>query len=76
MISIRLKMIGRKKRHIFNIVAADSRSPRDGKIIEKIGFYDPSTKDIHINKDLYNKYKNIGARATQTVAKLISTINQ
>ena len=76
MIRIRFKMIGRKNRHFFNIVAADSRSPRDGKIIKKIGFYDPRTKVIHINKDLYNKYRNIGAQATQAVSKLINTNNQ
>ena len=43
MVKIRLKRVGAKKAPFYHIVVADSRSPRDGKIIEKIGSYDPMT---------------------------------
>ena len=43
-VKLRLRRMGRKKRPFYRIVAADSRSPRDGKFIEKLGYYDPVTE--------------------------------
>ena len=48
MVKIRLKRVGAKKAPFYHIVVADSRSPRDGKIIEQIGTYDPMTNPATI----------------------------
>ena len=44
-VSIRMKMMGRTHRHYFRIVAIDKRQPRDGRVIEELGTYDPHHKD-------------------------------
>ena len=49
MVKIRLQRQGKKKAPFYHVVVADSRSPRDGKIIEKIGTYDPMTEPATIN---------------------------
>ena len=51
MVKIRLKRVGAKKAPFYHIVVADSRSPRDGKIIEKIGSYDPMTNPATVVLD-------------------------
>ena len=73
MVKIRLQRQGKKKAPFYHIVVADSTSPRDGKIIEKIGSYDPITKPSTIVLDkekLEKKIKN-GAQPTDTVKALI-----
>lgn len=65
--------MGKKKAPIYRIVVADSRSPRDGRFIEEIGFYDP-TKDpsvYSINEDAAKKWLQNGAQPTEEVAKLL-----
>ena len=72
MVKIRLKRMGKKKAPFYRIVAADSRSPRDGRFIEEIGTYDP-TKDpseFHINEEVAKKWLANGAQPTATVEKL------
>lgn len=73
MVKIRLQREGKKKAPFYHIVVADSRSPRDGKIIEQIGTYDPMTKPstIVINKEAVEKWIKNGAKPTDTVKKLI-----
>ena len=44
-VRIRMKMLGRKHRHFFRIVAIDTRQPRDGRILEELGSYDPMIKN-------------------------------
>lgn len=44
-VRIRMKMMGRKHRHFFRIVAIDARQPRDGRVIEELGTYDPHVKE-------------------------------
>ena len=64
--------MGAKKAPRYRIVAADSRSPRDGRFIEEIGYYDP-TKDpsvFKIDEELAKKWLGNGAQPTDTVAKL------
>ena len=51
MVKIRLKRMGAKKKPFYRIVVADSRSPRDGRFIEEIGFYDPLKNPVVINVD-------------------------
>ncbi len=73
MVKIRLQRQGKKKAPFYHIVVADSRSPRDGKIIEKIGTYDPMTDPATINLDkekVENWIKN-GAKPTDSVKSLI-----
>lgn len=65
--------MGKKKAPIYRIVVADSRSPRDGRFIEEIGFYDP-TKDpsvYSINEEAAKKWLQNGAQPTEEVAKLL-----
>lgn len=73
MVKIRLQRQGAKKAPFYHIVVADSRSPRDGKIIEKIGSYDPMTEPSTIvidNAKLEQWVKN-GAKPTESVKGLI-----
>lgn len=71
-VKIRLKRMGAKKRPFYRIVAADSRSPRDGRDIEKIGTYNPIMEpaEIKINKDIALKWLSNGAIPTDTVRNL------
>ena len=73
MVKIRLQREGKKKTPFYHIVVADSRSPRDGKIIEQIGTYDPMTNPSTINLDTekVEKWIKNGAKPTDTVKKLI-----
>lgn len=73
MVKIRLQREGKKKAPFYHIVVADSKSPRDGKIIEKIGSYDPMTEPSTIvldNEKVAQWIKN-GAKPTDTVKALI-----
>ena len=73
MVKIRLQRQGKKKAPFYHIVVADSRSPRDGKIIEQIGTYDPMTEPstIVLDKAKVESWIKNGARPTDTVKKLI-----
>ena len=73
MVKIRLQREGKKKAPFYHIVVADSRSPRDGKIIEQIGTYAPMTAPatVVLNKELLEKWIKNGAKPTDTVKALI-----
>ncbi len=73
MVKIRLQRFGKKKAPFYHIVVADSKSPRDGKIIEQLGTYDPMTepKAIVLDKEKVEKWIKNGAKPTDTVKKLI-----
>ena len=73
-VKLRLKRMGAKKRPFYRIVAADSRSPRDGRFIEEVGYYNPIEKPavVKIDKDLAMKWLNNGAIPTDTVRNLFS----
>ena len=73
MVKIRLKRIGTKKRPYYRIVVMDSRSPRDGRTIDEIGFYHPIEKEekqIVINNDKLQDWVNKGAQLTPVVKSL------
>ena len=73
MVKIRLARHGAKKRPFYRIIAADSRSPRDGRFLERLGSYDP-TRDpalIEIKQDRLAVWLKNGAQPTETVARLI-----
>ena len=71
-VKLRLKRMGAKKRPFYRVVAADSRSPRDGRFIETIGTYNPivDPAEIKINEELALKWLNNGAVPTDTVKNL------
>ena len=73
MVKIRLQRNGSKKAPFYHIVVADSRSPRDGKIIEKIGSYDPMTEPstIIIDKEKLEQWIKNGAKPTDSVKNLV-----
>lgn len=73
MVKIRLQRVGKKKAPFYHVVVADSKSPRDGKIIEKIGTYDPMTEPstIVLDKEKVATWIKNGAQPTETVKALI-----
>ena len=73
MVKIRLQRVGKKKAPFYHIVVADSKSPRDGKIIEQIGTYNPMTEpsEIKLDNEKVQKWIANGAKPTDTVKALI-----
>ena len=69
MVKLRLRRMGAKKRPSYRIVAAESNSPRDGRFIEAIGFYDPLTNPatITLKEDRVKHWLSVGAQPTETV---------
>ena len=72
-VKIRLKRRGAKKAPFYRVVVADSHSPRDGKFIEEIGYYNPLTEpaDIKIDVEKAKKWIDNGAQPTETVKVLL-----
>ena len=73
MVKIRLQREGKKKAPFYHIVVADSKCPRDGKIIEKIGSYDPMTEPstVVLDQEKVAQWIKNGAKPTDTVKALI-----
>lgn len=70
-VKIRLSRGGRKKLPFYHIIAADERSPRDGRYIEKLGYWNPISKELNWNTDLVNKWLSQGAQPTDRIQKMI-----
>ena len=72
-VKIRLRRMGQKKAPFYRIVVADSRSPRDGRFIEEIGYYDPTKEpsEIRVDEEAAKKWLANGAQPTQTVEKIL-----
>ena len=64
--------MGQKKAPFYRIIVADSRSPRDGKFIEEIGYYDPTQEPsvIKVDEEAAKKWLNNGAQPTEMVGKI------
>ena len=73
-VKLRLKRMGSKQKPFYRIVAADSRSPRDGRFIERIGSYNPNTNPatITLNFERALYWVNVGAQPTDTVRSILS----
>ena len=73
-VKIRLKRMGSKKRPLYRIVVADSRSPRDGRFIENVGTYNPVTTpaQVKLNEESIMNWLNNGAQPSDTVKNLLS----
>ena len=73
-VKLRLRRMGKKRQPVYKVVAADVRSPRDGKFIEAIGLYnpkaDPAVMDIQEDRALY--WLGVGAQPTDTVKNILS----
>jgi len=76
-VRVRLTRVGSKKNPIWRVVVADQRSPRDGRIIESIGHYNPQTEPstIVIDRDRLEHWMEKGAQPTNTVRKLLRAPN-
>jgi len=74
MVKIRLSRVGRTHKSIYRIIVADSRSPRDGTLIEVIGHYNPLTTPatVDIDREKALLWLSRGAKATETVSGLLS----
>jgi small subunit ribosomal protein S16 len=72
-VKLRLTRVGSKKNPVYRIVAADSRSPRDGRFLEIVGRYNPQTEPstIELDEDKIRDWLSKGARPTNTVQRLL-----
>ena len=70
-VSIKLSRVGAKNNAYFRIIAAPTRSKRDGKSLEILGSYDPKLKKVVIDKKKFKKWIDVGAIITSGVRKLI-----
>ncbi len=72
-VKIRLKRMGMKKKPFYRIVVADCRSPRDGRFVEEIGYYDPMKKpaEIKVDNEKAVTWMKNGAQPTETVRVLL-----
>ena len=75
-VKIRLKRMGKKKTPSYRVVVADARSPRDGRIIENLGWYNPLVEPsaIKINEEKVLGWLKNGAQPTESVAQLLKRI--
>ncbi len=71
-VRIRLARAGAKKKPFYRIVAADSRMKRDGRFLEKLGTFNPLTKETTIEKENIEKWLSTGASPSETVTKLLN----
>ncbi len=71
-VKIRMKRMGAKKKPFYRLVVADSRSPRDGRFIEELGYYNPVSEPVQLKIDVEKaeKWLNNGAQPTDTVKAL------
>ena len=72
-VKMRLRRMGQKKAPFYRIVVADSRSPRDGRFIDEIGYYDPTKEpsEIRVDEEAAKKWLAAGAQPTDVVAKIL-----
>ena len=77
MVIIRLARGGAKKNPFYSVVVADSRNRRDGRFIERVGFYNPSAKDtqegLRLDEARISHWQSHGARLSDCVARLVKT---
>jgi small subunit ribosomal protein S16 len=80
MVVIRLSRGGAKRRPFFHMVVADSRNPRDGRFIERVGFYNPKAaggeEALRIEMDRLNYWQGKGAQLSDTAARLVKKFGE
>ena len=74
MLRIRLRRVGKKKQPSYRIVVADVRSPRDGRFVDKVGFYNPLTDPptVSIDQDKLQSWIKKGALPSESVVRLLN----
>ncbi len=74
MVKIRLRRMGAKKAPFYRIIVADARSPRDGRFIEEVGYYNPMTNpaEVKVDAEKVEKWLANGAQPTETVKALLT----
>lgn len=74
-VKLRLKRFGRRHRSFFRVSAMESRNPRDGRVIEELGWYDPQSKDpntqLSLERERIEYWLKVGAQPTETVRDLL-----
>jgi small subunit ribosomal protein S16 len=70
-VKMRLRRMGAKKAPTYRVIIADSRSPRDGRFIEEIGYFNPRTDEIKIDAEKAKTWIKNGAQPTDTVRALL-----
>lgn len=74
-VKLRLKRLGRRHQSFYRLAAMDIRSPRDGRVIEELGWYDPEAKDpekqVSLNRERIEYWLGVGARPSETVQNLL-----
>lgn len=70
-VKIRLRRMGAKKKPFYRVIVADSRSPRDGRFIEEIGYFNPINDELKINVEAAQKWLSTGAQPTDTARALL-----
>jgi small subunit ribosomal protein S16 len=80
MVVIRLARGGAKHRPFYNMVVADSRDPRDGRFIERVGFYDPKApagrEALRVDVERVKHWKGVGAQLSPTVTRLVKQFSR
>ena len=71
MVKIRLTRTGKTHSDSYRIVVADQRSPRDGRFIEAIGYYNPHSKELKVDAEAAKKWIANGAQPTETTKELL-----
>ncbi len=75
MVKIRMKRMGRRHRPFYRINAMDTRSPRDGRVLEELGYYDPLAKDeskqVELKADRIRYWLDQGAQTSETVGNML-----
>ena len=70
-VKMRLRRLGAKKAPFYRVIVADSRSPRDGRFIEEIGYFNPRSDELKIDADKAKTWISNGAQPTDTVKALL-----
>ena len=76
MLKIRLKRLGAKKAPSYRIIVINSTTKREGKPIQELGFYNPKTKEMRLDKAIAESWISKGAQPTETVAYLLKNCNE
>ncbi|RAP31283.1 30S ribosomal protein S16 [Candidatus Marinamargulisbacteria bacterium SCGC AG-343-D04] len=73
-VAIRLKRFGKKKNPVYRVVSVDQRKPRDGKVLEELGFYNPKNmEELKFNEERISYWLSVGAQPTATVRRLLAS---
>jgi len=74
-VKIRLKRMGRRHKSFFRLSAMDTRRPRDGRVIEELGWYDPGAKEpdkrLSLNRERIEYWLSVGAQPSETVKEIL-----